>query len=304
MSLFSRAVVSATRIPVVSRAVTGTTPGRAVAERFVAGDDLDEASDVTRTLNAAGLTVSLDLLGEEVRDLSAAESARDAYLESIDRISAAGLDANVSIKLTQLGLSLDRALAVDSVEALAGRAARAGTTVTIDMEASEFTEATVDIYADAQERHGNLGLCLQAYLHRTPADLERLLPLGGHIRLCKGAYVESPSIAFTSRAEVDAAFARLLEPLMSDERVKPAIATHDDDLIQLAIRHADHRSAPWEMQMLYGVRPNLQADLVRQGVSVRIYVPFGSEWYAYLTRRMAERPANLAFFARALLGRG
>lgn len=304
MSLFSRAVLSATRVPIVNKAVTGTTPGRAVAERFVAGDDLDEASDVTRALNATGLSVSLDLLGEEVRDLSAAESARDAYLESIERISTAGLDANVSIKLTQLGLSLDRELTVDSVEALAEQAALAGTTVTIDMESSEFTEATVDIYADAQERHGNLGLCLQAYLRRTPADLERLLPLGGHIRLCKGAYVEPPSIAFTSRAEVDAAFARLLEPLMSDERVKPAVATHDDDLIDLAIRHAEHRSSPWEMQMLYGVRPSLQADLVRQGTPVRIYVPFGSEWYAYLTRRLAERPANLAFFARALLGRG
>ncbi len=303
MSLFSKAVLSATRLPFVNKTVTGTTPGRAVAERFVAGDDLDEAAEVAGRLNADGLTVSLDLLGEEVHDVASAESARDAYLDSIDRISEAGIDGNISIKLTQLGLSLDRKLAESSVEMLAQRAATAGTTVTIDMEASEFTEATVDIYSEAQERHGNLGLCLQAYLRRTPADLERLAPLGGHIRLCKGAYVEPESIAFTSSAEVDAAFARLLEPLMSDERVRPAIATHDDRLITLALRHAEARTEPWEMQMLYGVRPNLQTDLVGRGVPVRIYVPFGSEWYAYLTRRLAERPANLTFFARALLGR-
>lgn len=303
MSLFSRAVLSATRLPIVNRTVTGTTPGRAVADRFVAGDDLDEAATVAGRLNAEGLTVSLDLLGEEVHDLVSAESARDAYLDSIDRISAAGIDGNISIKLTQLGLALDRILAESSVDALAERAAAAGTTVTIDMEASEFTEATVDIYAAAQERHGNLGVCLQAYLRRTPGDLERLAPLGGHIRLCKGAYVEPASIAFTSRAEVDAAFARLLEPLMSDERVKPAIATHDDGLISLAIKHAETRSMPWEMQMLFGVRTRLQTDLVARGVPLRIYVPFGSEWYAYLTRRLAERPANLTFFARALLGR-
>ena len=304
MSLFSRAVLGATRLPIVSKTVTGTIPGRAVAERFVAGDDLTEAVEVARTLNGAGLTVSLDLLGEEVTDLDAAVSARDAYLESIDRIGASRVDGNISIKLTQLGLALDRSLVTESVDALARRAADANTTVTIDMEASEFTEATVEVYAAAQERHGNLGLALQAYLRRTPDDLERLMPLGGHIRLCKGAYVEPPEIAFTSGAEVDAAFARLLEPLMTDERVTPAIATHDDDLIELALRHAERRTSPWEMQMLYGVRPERQASLVSQGVPTRVYVPFGSEWYAYLTRRLAERPANLAFFARALMGRG
>jgi proline dehydrogenase len=303
MSLFSRVVLAATGHPLVSKAVTGTAPGRLVAERFVAGNDLDGAAGVAADLNRRGLTVSLDLLGEEVHDRGSALAATDQYLASIDRIASDGIDGNVSIKLTQLGLAFDEGLAAASVERLAVRAAEIGSTVSIDMEASEFTEATVGLYEVAQKVHGNLGLCLQAYLHRTPEDLERLMPLGGHIRLCKGAYVEPSAIAFQSNDDVDAAFARLLERLMGFDDVKPAIATHDGRLIALATRLADRRTGPWEMQMLYGVRTSLQAELIESGHPVRIYVPFGSEWYAYLTRRLAERPANLTFFARAVVGR-
>ena len=302
MSFFSRAVIAATENRLITRAVTGTRPGRAVAERFVAGDDLDAVTTTAADLNRAGFTVSLDLLGEEVHDRATAVAATEEYLASIDRIDAATLEANISIKLTQLGLGFDPSLASDNVGRLARRAAEIGTSVTIDMEASEFTEATVSIYEVAQREHSNLGLCLQAYLHRTPEDLERVSPLGGHIRLCKGAYVEPPGIAFQSDTEVDAAYFRLLEVMMATDSIKPAIATHDGKLIDRALQLAETRTAPWEIQMLYGVRSKLQAELVSQDIPTRIYVPFGSEWYAYLTRRMAERPANLMFFARALVG--
>lgn len=303
MSLFSRVVLAATQHPLVTKSVTETAPGRLVAERFVAGDDLDSAVATASELNSKGLSVSLDLLGEEVHDRDSALLATDEYLASIDRIASSGIDGNISIKLSQLGLSFDRGLAAECLDRLASRAGEIGSTVTVDMEASEFTDATVDLYENAQKEHGNVGLCLQAYLHRTPEDLERLIPLGGHIRLCKGAYVEPPSIAFQTDDDVDAAFARLLERMMGVDDIKPAIATHDGRLIDLTLRLAERRTGPWEMQMLYGVRSVLQADLVNAGHPVRIYVPFGSEWYAYLTRRLAERPANLTFFARALVGR-
>ncbi len=303
MSAFSKVVVAATQHRLVTKTVTETTPGRAVAERFVAGDDLDAAAGVAADLNRRGLAVSLDLLGEEVHDRASALSAADRYVDSIDRIGSDGIAGNISIKLTQLGLSFDRGLAAESLDRLAARAGEIGSTVSVDMEASEFTDATVDLYEAAQRVHGNLGLCVQAYLHRTPEDLERLIPLGGHIRLCKGAYLEPASIAFQTDDDVDAAFARLLELLMLADGVTPAIATHDTRLIDLTLKLADRRSGPWEMQMLYGVRPGLQSELVDAGNPVRIYVPFGSEWYAYLTRRLAERPANLTFFVRALMGR-
>lgn len=303
MSLFSRVVLAATQHPLVTKTVTGTTPGRAVAGRFVAGDDLDSAAGAAAELNRRGLAVSLDLLGEEVHDRGSALSAADRYVESIDRIASDGIAGNISVKLTQLGLSFDRGLAAENLNRLATRAGEIDSTVSVDMEASEFTDATVDVYEAAQELHGNLGVCLQAYLHRTPEDLERLIPLGGHIRLCKGAYVEPASIAFQSDDDVDAAFARLLERLMGVDEIKPAIATHDGRLIDLALKLAARRGGPWEIQMLYGVRSGLQTELVDTGNPVRVYVPFGSEWYAYLTRRLAERPANLTFFARALVGR-
>ncbi len=303
MSLFTRVVMAGARNPVISRAVTKTVPGRALAHLFVAGDDLPSALSAAETLNGKGMLVSLDLLGEEVHDLATAEVALDGYLAAIDELARTGIDGNVSIKLTQLGLSVDRGFAQAALDRLAVAALGAATTVTIDMEDSRFTKATVDLYEAAQKQHGNLGICLQAYLRRTPADLERLAPLGGHIRLCKGAYVEPDAVAHQGTASVDAAFASLLERLMSFAECRPAIATHDSDLIELASRLGDKRTEPWEYQMLYGVRPQLQEQLVSDGHALRIYVPYGSDWYPYLTRRMAERPANTIFFVRALIGR-
>lgn len=302
MSLFTRAVAATTRATPVERIITRTRPGTALARRFVAGNTLEEAVAVARELNAAGFPVSLDLLGEEVHDRASSLGARDEYLECLRAIARQGIEANISVKLTQLGLAIDEDLAVELLDGLAVGAAEAGTTITIDMEDSRYTEATVSIYEKAQSRHGNLGLALQAYLHRTPQDLERLMPLGGHLRLCKGAYLEPPEVALTSRAEIDAAYARQLEILMGYEGVRPAVATHDSALIELTRRLAEKRVNPFEFQMLYGVRSNLQGRLVAAGYPLRIYLPFGSQWYPYLTRRLAERPANLWFFVRALLG--
>lgn len=303
MSLFTRAVVAVTESPPVEKTITGTRAGRLLANRFVAGDTLDEAVEAASSLNGAGLTVSLDLLGEEVGGRESAERATAEYLECLARIPAEGLEANISVKLTQLGLAIDPVLAAVAVDRLAEAAARSGTTVTIDMEDTRFAAATVDLYAQAQPHHGNLGICLQAYLHRTPSDLERLIPLGGHIRLCKGAYVEAGEIAFQGSDDVDAAFARLLIVLMAAEQVRPAVATHDPRLIELTRKLAQTRAAGFEFQMLYGVRSDEQRRLAALGHDVRIYLPFGSTWYPYLTRRLAERPANAWFFVRALVGR-
>ena len=247
--------------------------------------------------------MSLDHLGEHVADRSQAEGARDDYLACLDRIADARIDANISIKLTQLGLGADDGLAAASLGALASRAAAVGTSVTVDMEEGIHTEATIRIFERVQAEHGNLGLALQSYLYRTPADLERLEAAGGHIRLCKGAYAEPADLAVQSRSEVNAAFDALLGRLMASDTLIPAIATHDETRVNLAQLLGAHRDGPWEFQMLYGVRTKLQSQLLRERFQLRIYVPYGEAWYPYLTRRLAERPANLWFFARALVGR-
>ncbi len=287
----------------VEHMVTKTRPGKALARRFVAGESLDAAAKVARGLNDGGFVVSLDLLGEEVTDEESVQGAVTEYEECIDRIGDERLEANISVKLTQLGLNIDPDLAAGAIGRLAARAQAAATTVTIDMEDSRYTAATVDIYEVAQRHHGNLGLALQSYLHRSVGDLTRLMPLGGHIRICKGAYVEPRQIAHQSKEAVDAAFAEMLRIIMASPDTVPAVATHDQALIDLAKRLAKTRPQPFEFQMLYGVRPTLQRELVDDGFQVRIYLPFGSQWYPYLTRRLAERPANALFFARSVFGR-
>lgn len=296
-------VVAVAESAPVRSMVTGTRAGRALARRFVAGDTLSEAIGAATTLKNQGMNVSLDLLGEEVHSAGEVEAALAGYVACLDEIAAQGIDGNISIKLTQLGLAFDPDLARSTLDRLAASAARLNLTVTIDMEDSTYTQATVDIYADAQQVHGNLGLALQAYLRRTPEDLKRLMALGGHIRICKGAYVEPETVAFTTKSEVDAAFARLLHMLMGSDDVTPAVATHDPKLIELTRQLARLRANPFEFQMLYGVRPQAQKKLAAAGFPIRIYVPYGSRWYPYLVRRLAERPANLGFFLRALVGR-
>lgn len=285
----------------VERLFTSTRPGRSVAQRFVAGDTLDEAVAIARELNSNGLLVSLDLLGEEVHDRNSALAAADSYVESLNRIATEDLDANISVKPTQLGLAIDDGLAAEAITRLGELALDIGTTVTIDMEDSRYTELTVRLFEHGQAATGNFGVALQSYMRRTPADLERLVPLGGHIRLCKGAYLESEDVALTAKADVDAAFGRQLRTLMAASSTKPAVATHDEKLIDLTRELAAKRSAPFEFQMLYGVRPDLQEALVAAGFPLRIYLPFGSQWYPYLTRRLAERPSNAWFLAKAVV---
>jgi proline dehydrogenase len=302
LSFFFRVVMAVTEAGPVERTITRTRPGKALAHRFVAGDTLDDGVAAARGLNQEGFLVSLDLLGEECHDRATAFSARDEYVAGLERIDSESLKANISIKLTQLGLAFDESLAVDLVDSLADRAREAGTTVTVDMEDSRYTEATVRIYEKAQSSHRNLGIALQSYLHRTPSDLERLMPLGGHIRLCKGAYVEEADVAHTSKGDVDEAFALLLRRLMGFEEVFPAVATHDTDMVGLTRILASERRSPFEFQMLYGVRTSLQRELADAGFPVRVYLPFGSQWYPYLTRRLAERPSNAWFFVRSVFG--
>ncbi|MFQ5967154.1 MAG: proline dehydrogenase family protein [Acidimicrobiia bacterium] len=302
MTAFSRTVLAVTEHPYVRRLFTELGLGRMLAERFVAGEQLDDAIEVARTLNSQEIMVSLDHLGEHVHSAETAERAAADYLACLDRIGAEGLEANISVKLTQLGLGIDEELCRKHVDRLAERAAEVGATVSIDMEDSVHTHDTLSIYRDSQEQHGNLGVAIQAYLHRTEDDLRGLLSLGGHIRLCKGAYLESPDIAYQSRGAVSSSFRDLLETLMATGGTKPAIATHDEELITLTMEHAGRRSEPYEFQMLYGVRTDRQRELVAAGYPLRVYIPYGSEWYAYLTRRLAERPANLLFFSRAVIG--
>jgi proline dehydrogenase len=298
-----RGVLAVTDRPAVRSIFTESAAGRRFSRRFVAGENLDDAAAATKALNDAAAQVSLDHLGEHVTRAAEAVAARDAYLAALDRIAADELDANLSVKLTQLGLDFDVRLAVRSLGELAERAADVATTITIDMEEHTFTEATVTAFEEVQAVHGNLGIAVQSYLYRTRSDLERIIPKGGLVRLCKGAYAEPSVVAHQSHNRVDASFDELLEVLMAAPQVTPAIATHDDARIDLARRLGRRRDEPWEFQMLYGVRRRLQRELIDAGYPVRVYVPYGTAWYPYLTRRMAERPANLLFFLRAAIGR-
>lgn len=230
------AVLSITERSSIRRLVTGTRAGRAVAGRFVAGDHLADAVAVTAALNAAGMPVSMDHLGEHVMAIGEAERATGSYLDCLDAIADEGLTANISVKLTQLGMGLDDEVASKNLHRLASAARAAGTTVTVDMEESAHTSTTIDLYESAQREHGNLGIAVQSYLRRTTADLERIIPLGGHIRLCKGAYAEPEEVAYQATAEVDRAFDRLTALLMASPNVTPAIASHDDARIDVADR--------------------------------------------------------------------
>lgn len=286
----------------VRRLATGGA-GRRVALRFVAGEGLEDAMRVVRRLNADGFAVSLDCLGENVSDPAMAADAKKTYLASLDRIAADGSRASVSVKLTQMGLDVDAALARENTEALVARAAEAGTSVTLDMEDHRYTDRTIEMcVALAQAYPGAVGLALQCYLHRTAEDLDRVVAAGAHVRLCKGAYKEPRAIAFHSRSDVSDSYRRLAERLLASPSYA-MIATHDDSLIDHAIAVIEKTGrAPgtFEFQMLYGVRRELQRDLVRRGYPLRVYVPFGSQWYPYLMRRIAERPANVRFFVEAI----
>ena len=283
--------------------------GQRLSRRVVAGMRIDEAVDVVSQLNAEGIEASLDSLGESVVQVSQAEESAALYHQLLDGVAARGLRANISVKLTAMGMDIGGhgagpALAERVVGELVAHAAEAGNFVRIDMESSEYTEATLKMTERLHSRYpGCVGTVLQAYLYRTAEDAERLLRQGIRIRLCKGAYKEPPTVAFPNKADVDANYARLMQR-MATSGVYCGIATHDEALIDRMrgwVREKAIAADAFEFQMLYGVRRDLQRALVSEGFRMRTYVPFGTEWYPYFMRRLAERPANVLFLAKNLL---
>jgi proline dehydrogenase len=272
------------------------------ARRFIAGETIEEAIAAVRAVESRGLLHTLDYLGESVRSLAEADRAAREYVRIIDAVVASGVGRNLSLKLTQLGLDVDRATAVDNLRKIMDRAE--GFFVRIDMESSRYTDVTLDIFETLwQHGYTNMGVVLQSELFRTEKDARRMIALGARIRLVKGAYKEPKTIAYQRKEDVDAAYGRLVKLLLAEGRY-PAIATHDPALIALARRHAaDLQLGPdrFEFQMLYGIRRDLQTALVQDGYRLRVYIPFGREWFPYFMRRLGERPANVAFVARGIL---
>jgi proline dehydrogenase len=274
-----------------------------LVDRFVAGESLQDALRVAKQLQSRGLKVSIDYLGESVRDRQMAEAVVEEYLRVLPALAQEGLDTQVSVKLTQLGLDIGNDFCVHNLERIVQRAHEVGGFVRIDMESSAYTQRTLDIFYTLHERYPNLGIVIQAYLYRSEKDIERLIGCKASVRLCKGAYAEPPSIAYPKRSEVNAAYRRLMQKLLLYANA-PALATHDESIIRDAIAFArDNHISPerFEFEMLYGIRRDLQENLASQGYQMRVYVPYGEAWYPYFTRRLAERPANLFFFLRHVL---
>ena len=273
------------------------------ARRFVAGETVTDAIAAARAVEARGLLMTLDHLGEHITSLEAAESATREYLSIADTMAQSGIGRNISLKLTQLGLDVDKASAVDHLRKILERAEPVGFFVRLDMESSHYTDVTLDIFETLwQQGHRGLGVVLQAALRRSEADLQRVTALGGRVRLVKGAYTELKEVAYQKKTDVDAAYARMVKVLLGESDY-PAIATHDEHMIELTRRCAVESGVTpdrFEFQMLYGVRRDLQATLVEAGYRVRVYIPFGRQWFPYFMRRLGERPANVAFIMRSL----
>jgi len=278
---------------------------RRFASRFVAGETLDAAVAAVRELNGRGISASLDVLGESVTSVEEARSSAAMVVQTQERIAAEKLDCNVSVKLTQMGLDLDRGLCTENMGRILERGRDLGMFVRIDMESSAHTERTLDVFErDFLPVHGErVGIVLQSYLRRTASDVDRLLGVRARVRLCKGAYDEPAAVAFPAKADVDRSYAELMERLL-ERGNHPAIATHDPALIARARQFVAAKGIMpdrFEFQMLYGVRRDLQEELQRAGFHVRVYVPFGTHWYPYFMRRLAERPANVAFIVGSVV---
>jgi len=299
-----KAILAAATNPRV-RSLVSRHGMRLGGSRFVAGEDLDACLDVLAGLNARGLRANTTLLGEDVRSKEETQAVTDAFRAILDRIAARELRVNVALKLTHLGLLIDEELAYESVAAVVDHAASLGNFVRIDMEQSSLVDATLRVYRRLRESgRDSVGCVLQSYLYRSPADLESLLPLAPNLRLVKGAYLEPADVAYPRKQDVDGAYTRLLERALLGGAYL-AIATHDERIIARAIdftERFDIGRDRFEFQMLYGVRPQLQLDLAARGFNVLVATPFGPEWYPYLMRRLAERPANVLFVLRNLRG--
>jgi proline dehydrogenase len=277
------------------------------ARRFIAGETIEEAIDAARSIQAQGLLLTLDYLGESVRTLEEAAAATREYGRLLEVIVVSGIERNISLKLTQLGAGVDRATCVDNLRRILEPARKHGFFVRIDMENSPWTQLTLDIFETLwQQEYRNIGIALQSALFRTEQDVRRMNELGARVRLVKGAYKEPPTVAYQHKADVDAAFIRLMRILL-DSGTYPAWATHDPALLEATEKYAAKRGITkdrFEFQMLYGIRRDLQASLVKKGYRMRVYVPFGRKWFPYFMRRLGERPANLGFVIRAILKEG
>lgn len=282
--------------------------GRRVSSRFVAGTAIEEALKAAANTNAAGMSVSIDNLGENVTNADEARASAAIYHQLLDAIAERKLDANVSVKLTHMGLDVDENLARSIVSDMVAQAVRLKSFVRIDMEGSPHTERTLKIVHDLHRQPGNaghVGAVIQSYLHRSERDVEELCAEQIRVRLCKGAYKEPPEIAFQDKKDVDANFVTLMKILLKSGTYH-GMATHDPNMIEATKAFARAEKIPsdaYEFQMLYGIRRDLQQQLIRDGYRVRLYVPFGTEWYPYLMRRLAERPANVLFIAKNLFRR-
>lgn len=288
--------------------LTQWPPVRPLVRRFVAGEHLEEAVETVRALNDRGITATLDHLGEHTSTRAAAAQAADDYLRILESIGASGLESTVSLKPTQLGLSLDDALCREHVGRVAQRAEELNNAVCVDMEGAEFTDRTLDLFESLWAEHDNVSTVIQSYLRRSADDVERLVALGAPVRMVKGAYLEPPELAFQDKGAVDRAFVQLTERLLSpearDRGVFTAIATHDERILRWACEHIEKHEIPtwaYEFQMLYGICRDLQARLAEAGHPVRVYVSYGTEWFPYFMRRLAERPANALFLLKHLV---
>jgi proline dehydrogenase len=297
--------------PRVFRFVRNNGLAKRFARRFVAGETLDDALAAVRALNDKGIQASLDLLGESVTNEREARAAGNAYLGILDRIHGQRLEANVSLKLTAMGLDLSEELAISIMHDVLGRAQAYQSFVRLDMESSAYTERTIRLFEERlyPSYKDHVGIVLQSYLYRTASDVQRAIQIRCRVRLCKGAYKEPAAVAFPEKREVDANYVKCMHLLLENGNF-PGIATHDPAIINEAKRFVTERGidrARFEFQMLYGVRRDLQEQLVREGYGMRVYVPFGTQWYPYLMRRLAERPANVAFITgnvvREMIGR-
>jgi len=303
MSLLRSAFIALSRNRAMRRFSERSTMGSRLSSRFVAGMEIEDALRVCEAVNKQGMAVTLDSLGESVTQESEARAAADIYHKLLDAIAARKLNANISVKLTQMGLELDPALADKIAEELAQHAAAYGNFLRIDMEDSSLTQVTLDIVRRVHALpglRGAIGIVIQAYLYRSQADIEQLLAEGIRIRLCKGAYKEPAEVAFPRKADVDANYVKLAGILLSSP-VYHGLATHDEKMIAAGKAYAKQHgieASRYEFQMLYGVRRDLQRKLAKEGYGVRVYIPFGPEWYPYFMRRLAERPANVLFLMK------
>jgi proline dehydrogenase len=307
MPILRDAFLALSTNPVAHKTIVGFPLSRRVTRRFVAGETLDDAVRAVKKLNSQGLLATLDHLGESVVNADDARRAKDDYLVALDAIQQNNLQSHVSVKLTHMGLDIDPALCLDNMRQIVAKAHAIGTKARIDMEDSAHTQSTLNIFKTLREEFDNVGVVIQAYLFRSEADMRELYAMGARVRLCKGAYKEPPTLAFPEKKDTDANFIKLAEIFLggngNSTGAHLALATHDAKIIDWAKRYIQEHHVPYdrfEFQMLYGIRTDLQMQLAKEGFTMRVYVPYGSQWYPYFMRRLAERPANVIFLVSNL----